>query len=126
MNYLQYLPSLNKENCLSNYDSLSKIRYYLNPDSLPVFPGGFMEMEKFILFNARFNFDIDANGKIIFEFIVDQDGEISNLKILRRLVDEWDFELIRVVKLMPKWKPGICNGNKVPIKMEFSYSIMLR
>ena len=125
LKHLQFIPIVEKEKCINHYDSINSIKYFLNPDSPPNYPGGFIEMENFILKNAKFDYNIDAEGKIIFEFIVAQNGEISGLKIIRKLVDDWDNELIRVIKLLPKWNPGVCNGNKVPVKMEFSYKISL-
>jgi len=127
-NYLNYLSTFEYSKCIIHNDSANKVNYFLNPDSLPQFPGGLEEMEKYIIDNAKFDFnsDIDAVGKIIFEFIVNEKGEVLQIKILRGLFDIYDNELFRVLKKMPSWKPAICDKKKVPVKMKFSFKIELR
>jgi hypothetical protein len=125
INLLQYIRSNEQSKCVLHIDTLTEKEFYLNPETLPTFPGGIKNMEKFIIENAKFNFNIaDAQGKINFEFIVNEKGEIINLKILQSLVDEWDNELIKTLKKMPKWQPGTCNIT-VPVKMRFSFKIIL-
>lgn len=124
-NYLKYLSPTEKSKCLIQTDSENNINYFLNPDSMPQFPGGLEEMEKFILNNAKFDFNIDAVGKIIFEFIVNENGTVLQIKILRGLVDLYDNELLRVLKIMPNWKPAICDKKEVPVRMKFSFKIEL-
>ena len=97
--YLHFIPTVEKGKCINHNDSSHSIKYFVNPDLPPSYPGGLVEMENFILKNAKFDYSVDAVGKIIFEFIVDQNGEISNISIIRKLFDDWDNELIRVFKL---------------------------
>ena len=49
-------------------------------------------------------------------FIVETDGTLSNIQIVKKLEAEMDKEFIRVVKAMPKWKPGKQNGQAVRVK----------
>ncbi len=115
-----------KSKCLIQTDSGNNVNYIINPDYLPQFPGGQGEMEKFIFANAKFDFNVDAFGRIVFEFIVDENGKINQIKILRGVVDLFDNELIHVLKMMPNWKPGVCNKKKVSVKMKFSIKIELK
>ncbi|HEX3024294.1 MAG TPA: energy transducer TonB, partial [Chitinophagaceae bacterium] len=47
--------------------------------------------------------------------VVDTDGNISDLKIVQTARPDLDAEVLRVIKKMPQWKPGMQNGRKVPV-----------
>ncbi|HBN06159.1 MAG TPA: hypothetical protein DD434_10300 [Bacteroidales bacterium] len=91
----------------------------------PEFPGGDTALYNFIEENLRYpNTEADFQGKIILSFIVEKDGSLSNVKLIRGLYKPFDEEAIRVVKLMPKWKPAKQRGktvrfqNVLPIKFQ--------
>lgn len=82
----------------------------------PDFPGGNKELFSFISKNFQFTDEMKENklkGKIIASFVVEKDGSISDIKVIRGLGFGTENEAIRVLKLMPKWKPGMQNGKKV-------------
>ena len=54
--------------------------------------------------------DEGAQGKVFVEFIVEADGSISNVRVIRGVSPEIDSEAIRVVRSMPKWTPPQKNG----------------
>lgn len=75
----------------------------------PEFPGGNNELYSFI--NSNFHTDKnDLNGKIYAMFVVEKDGTLSNIKIIRDLGNGTNEEALRVLKLLPKWIPGKLNG----------------
>lgn len=123
---LKYLSPSEKSKCLIQTDSVHNVNYFINPDYLPQFPGGQGELEQFIFTNAKFDFNVDAFGRIVFEFIVDENGTVNQIKILKGVIDLFDNELIRVLKMMPNWKPGMCDKKNVPVKMKFSIKIELK
>jgi hypothetical protein len=88
-------------------------------DEMPEFPGGINEMNKFIRSNLNYSkfskIPENAVTKIMVQFIIDKDGSIKNPKVIKGINAETDKEALRVVNLMPKWKPGKLNGNKVPV-----------
>ena len=89
-------------------------------DYMPEFPGGSMEMMKFIQNNIVYPKNAkekNISGKLFLKYIINADGTISNIKILKGVAGcpECDEEGVRVVKLMPKWKPGMLNGKPVPV-----------
>lgn len=91
------------------------------------FPGGDKELADFLVKNIKFpNSEADVRGKVYLSFIVEKDGSLTNIKVLRGLYFPINEEAIRVVKLMPKWIPGKHNGEIVrqqyilPIKFELS------
>ena len=52
---------------------------------------------------------------VVAEFVVDREGNISDLKIIQHARADLDAEVLRVIKKMPAWKPGMQNGRKVPV-----------
>ena len=57
--------------------------------------------------------EAELKGRIFISFIVEQDGSITNIKIIRGLGFGTDVEALRIIKRMPKWNPGEQNGKKV-------------
>jgi len=100
---------------------------YTIVDRTPKFPEGIDAMYKFIY--SKFNYEklaeIDVQGKIYIEFVVEKDGNLSNIKIIRSLDPFCDKEAIRIVRLMPKWKPGKLKNKKVRTKIEIPITIKL-
>lgn len=112
--------------CNSYIDSISKTEYYVFVDSMPQYPGGQNEMIKFFMSNFQYPHEIDACCRIVIGFIIDENGKMTDLKIIRSLQDDFDKEALRVMRLMPDWKPGKCNGKLVPVRMTFPISIKLQ
>lgn len=54
-------------------------------------------------------------GKCYIQFVIDVDGSITNVELLRGFDEECDAEALRVVNLMPKWKPGKKDGKPVRV-----------
>jgi protein TonB len=92
-------------------------------EQMPEFVGGEEAMIKFI--SKNFNYPSDAKrfeieGRVLITFVVNEDGSISNVKPLlpeeRRLGYGLEEEAMRVVKMMPKWKPGKQRNNSVKVQ----------
>lgn len=88
------------------------------PDVEAEFPGGPEAMKKFIQENVRYPEKARRKGdqgRIYLSFIVEPDGSISNIEVMRGgLTRELNKEAKRLVRTMPKWKPGEVNG--VPVR----------
>ncbi|QEC77133.1 M56 family metallopeptidase [Mucilaginibacter ginsenosidivorax] len=85
-------------------------------ETLPEFPGGIGAFGKFIASNIRYPAtarEQHIQGKAICTFIVEKDGSLSNIKVVRGVSPDIDEESIRVLKLSPTWKAGIQNHHKV-------------
>ena len=52
-------------------------------------------------------------GRVMVEFIIDKDGKVTNVRVVKGVSDELDAEAVKVISASPKWKPGRINGNKV-------------
>lgn len=80
------------------------------------FPGGMAAMYKFLQKNQKYPASarrMGIEGKVFVKFIVDKEGAISNIEIMKGINADLDKEAIRLIKLMPPWKPGKQNGRSV-------------
>ena len=110
--------------CKPFIDSVSMTEYYMVVDSMPEYPGGEAEMHRFFTNNFRYPPDNDACCKVIVEFIIDQSGFMKDLKIKKGLEAYFDNETLRVMRLMPRWKPGKCNGIPVSVKFFIPWNVL--
>ena len=90
----------------------------LFPDVEAEFPGGYTAMMKFIQTNLIYpqsGIEFGAQGKCYLRFVIDKDGVINSVKVLRGILGcpDCDREAIRVLKSMPYWKPGKIKGREV-------------
>lgn len=94
---------------------------------MPEYPGGMSEMLKFIdqnlIIPTQFA-DENFSGRVYVQFVVMKTGEIEKITIANG-IDGLNQEAIRLVKQMPKWKPGINNGKEVNVKMVIPIIISL-
>ena len=58
-------------------------------------------------------------GKVYVEFIVERNGRLTNLKVLRGIDEETDQEALRVIRMMPRWIPGRQRDTRVRVKYTF-------
>lgn len=95
---------------------------------MPEFPGGMKECLNFLARNVKYPTkaqEAGKQGRVIVQFIVQKDGSLSDLHVLRP-VDPWlDAEAIRVIGTMPKWKPGMQHGQAVAVKFTLPVTFML-
>ena len=79
------------------------------------FPGGMAELRKYLAENCQYPEAARTagwQGVVLLEFVVEKDGSIKQVNVLRSVCQALDEEAIRVVKSMPKWKAGENNGQK--------------
>jgi protein TonB len=96
-------------------------------EQMPEFPGGQKAMEKFIKDNTRYPVEPGwkkVPGKVIGQLIVEKDGAISNITILKGVNSSFDEEYIRIIKAMPKWFPAKQNGS--PVRLTFTLPIAFK
>ncbi|MEO8759906.1 MAG: TonB family protein [Bacteroidia bacterium] len=98
-------------------------------EQMPDFPGGPGEMMKYIQKNVHYpEIEKEANiqGKCFVKFVVETDGSISNVEILKGVTggSGCDKEAVRVVKSMPKWSAGKQNGR--PVRVYYNLPIVFR
>lgn len=84
----------------------------------PTFPGGEAALFKFLAKNAIYPESAKTKGiqgKVYVQFIIDKTGKVTNVSVVRKISPMLDAEAIRVVKMLPKWTPGIHKGKAVPV-----------
>lgn len=85
-------------------------------DEMPEFPGGQAKLMNWLAVNIRYPDAAQQHGvqgRVIVNFVVEKDGSISGVRVLKGVDKDLDAEAIRVVKRMPKWQPGKNNGESV-------------
>ena len=88
-------------------------------EQMPHFPGGDAALMQFLRENIKYPETAEKNGiqgRVICTFVVENDGSVTNVQILRSVDDLLDEEAVRVIQAMPKWVPGKQNGEPVFVK----------
>ena len=95
---------------------------------MPMFPGGDGALMGYLRDNIHYPTVAAENGvqgRVVVGFVVERDGSITDVNILRGVDPSLDREAMRVVKSMPKWTPGKQNGSAVRVKYQVPVSFRL-
>ncbi len=87
-------------------------------EEMPAYPGGEQKLMEFVAKNIKYPQiarETGIQGRVFVGFVVEPDGSVSNVKVLRGIGGGCDEEAMRVVKSMPKWKPGKQRGKAVRV-----------
>ena len=88
-------------------------------EEMPHFPGGPAALQAFLSSNTKYPVVAQENGvqgRVIVSFVVEREGSITDVKVVRSVDPSLDREATRVVKSMPRWSPGKQNGSAVRVK----------
>ena len=88
-------------------------------EQMPSFPGGDAALMQFLNSHIKYPVVAEENGiqgRVIATFVVERDGSITDVKVVKSVDPSLDKEAIRVLKSMPKWIPGKQNGSAVRVK----------
>ena len=96
-------------------------------DEKPSFPGGESAMKSYL--NSNVNYPVVAQengvqGRVIVESIIEKDGSMSDVKVIRSVDPSLDREALRVVKAMPKWTPAKLKG--IPVRTKCTTPVVFR
>ena len=97
-------------------------------EDMPEFPGGNAAMMKFLADNVRYPVIAKENGiqgRVIVNFVVNRDGSITDVGIVRGVDPSIDAEAVRVIESMPKWKPGKQRGKEVDVRFTLPVAFSL-
>ena len=89
-------------------------------EDMPEFPGGEQAMMEFVAKNVQYPkeaMEKEISGRVLVGFIVEKDGSINETEVVKGIGGGCDEEAVRVVKAMPKWKPGKQKGK--PVRVHF-------
>lgn len=98
-------------------------------EKMPDFNGGSDAMFEFIAKNTKYPKEARENkveGRVVLQFTVNTNGKISDIEVLKSPDQQLEKEAIRVVKLMPKWKPAMQDGKPVALRMVLPFSFKLK
>jgi len=94
---------------------------YMFVEQMPAFPGGEEKLVEFVSKNVEYPQEAKeegVQGRVFVGFVVEKDGSIGDVKLLRGIGHGCDEEALRVVQGMPKWKPGMHNGEFVRVSYQ--------
>ncbi len=97
-------------------------------EKMPEFPGGEMGLRKFIAKNVKYPVDAQKKGiqgRVYVSFIVARDGSVKNVEVARSVHETLDNEAVRVVSSMPKWEPGLKQGEYVNVSFTIPINFSL-
>lgn len=98
-------------------------------EQMPSFPGGNSALMEYLHNNVKYPVVAQENGvqgRVVVSFVVEKDGSITDVKVVRSVDPSLDREASRVVSSMPKWIPGKQNGSAVRVKYNVPVSFRLQ
>ncbi len=110
-------------------DTTTDDKVYDVCEQMPTYEGGDAALLKYLRENLKFPEEAKERGmqgRMVVGFIVEKDGSLTNVKVLRAVDIALDAEVLRLVKGMPKWIPGRQNGQRVRVKYLLPIHICLQ
>lgn len=107
----------------------TKDEVFMVVEQMPEFPGGMKELMTYLKDNIKYPKaaqDKKVQGRVIVQFVVEKDGTPTEFNVVRSIDPDLDAEALRVMKEMPKWKPGMQRGQVVRVKFTVPVSFKLQ
>ncbi len=114
----EYIPPVEDE------EEVAEAEIFTVVESMPSFPGGMGALMKYLAENIKYPplaKESGIQGRVFINFVVEPDGSISNVKVLRGIGGGCDEEAVRVVERMPKWSPGKQRGK--PVRVSYNLPV---
>ncbi len=121
-----YEPATHEKTVITDKDN-DEIKEVI--DSMPTYPGGNKALREFISKNLEYPEKAQKKGiqgKVFVVFVVEKDGKITNVRVIKSVNKYLDKEAMRVIKLMPKWNPGMQKGKPVRVKFTVPINFVLK
>ena len=116
-------------NAMAQNKKAASNKVYEKAEVMPEYPGGDQAMMNFVAKNVVYPQearDKEISGRVMVGFIVEKDGSISDVKVVKSIGGGCDEEAVRVVKAMPKWKPGKEKGKPVRVSYMMPFTFKLQ
>ena len=110
-------------------DTTTDDKVYEVCEQMPIFEGGDAALLKYLRENLKYpdnTKDRGVQGRLVIGFIVEKDGSLTDVKVLRPVDIDLDAEVLRLVRGMPKWIPGRQNGKRVRVRYLLPIHICLQ
>lgn len=120
----EYVPVAQEEE-----EAVEEQQIFLVVEEMPSYPGGEQEMYRFISQNIeypRMAKESGISGRVFVTFVVEKDGSVTDVQVLRGIGGGCDEEAIRVIKSMPKWKAGKQRGKAVRVQYRMPIKFTLQ
>ncbi len=107
-----------------NEPKFEKLEIFAVAESMPSFPGGMGALMQYLAENIGYPSlakKSGIQGRVFVNFVVEPDGSITNVKVLRGIGGGCDEEAVRVVEKMPKWSPGKQKGK--PVRVSYNLPV---
>ena len=98
-------------------------------EQMPEYPGGMQALFEFLSQNIKYPEDAQkqkVEGRVIATFVVETDGSISNIEVVKPAFPSLDAEAVRVIQAMPNWTPGKQSGKVVRVKYTIPINFSLK
>ena len=98
-------------------------------EKMPEYPGGQAALFEYLQKNVKYPADAEkkkVEGRVLVTFIVNTDGSITDIEVVRKTFPSLDAEAVRVISGMPRWKPGEQKGQKVRVKYTVPLTFRLK
>ncbi|NDV57582.1 energy transducer TonB [Bacteroides sp. 519] len=112
---IKYVPILIEE----EEEKVDETEIFAIAEKMPEFPGGTAALFEYLNKSIKYPtvaIETGTQGKVITQFVVDKDGSISDIQVVRSVDPYLDKEAIRVIRAMPKWSPGMQRNKAVRVK----------
>lgn len=116
-------------NAMAQSKKTSNDKVFEKVEDMPEFPGGEQAMMDFVSKNVVYPKDAQEkgiSGRVFVSFIVEKDGSVSNVKVMRGIGGGCDEEAVRVISGLPKWKPGKQEGKPVRVSYQMPINFKLQ
>jgi len=103
-------------------------KVYKQADVMPEFPGGMPELMQYMVESIKYPKELqEANiaGKVFVRFVVDTEGKVGQVEVVKSLHEQLDAEAVRVISGMPDWTPGKKDGKAVSVELVLPISYTL-
>jgi len=105
-------------------ENLPEDEIFIVVESMPEFPGGDAALYAFLENNMKYPEmakEVGISGKVYITFVVEKDGSITNVRLLRGIGGGCDEEAMRVVQSMPVWTPG--KQRNIPVRVQYNFGV---
>jgi protein TonB len=117
--YVPYVPVEEEEEEVIESDQI-----FVVVESMPEFPGGYGALMEYLQQNLKYPSiakEMGIKGRVFLSFVVEIDGSVTDVRVLRGIGGGCDEEAVRVVEKMPKWKPGLQRNR--PVRVQFNLPV---
>ena len=102
-------------------------KIYESAEQMPEFPGGVEGLMRYLYQNIQYPPMAAQNnigGRVVLQFVIDETGQVGDVKVVRSVSEEIDAEAVRVIKSLPKFEPGRQNGE--PVAVWYTLPVMFK